>query len=82
MSKTNHTPSGAAPLLVTANQAASMCGRSVRTWRAWDSSGRIPSPIRIGSSTLWRAAELQAWVEAGCPSREEWESLQGEARPR
>jgi len=63
-------------LLVTAKQAARMCGRSLRTWRAWDSAGWIPQPVRIGRATLWQADVLRAWVGAGCPRREEWEARQ------
>lgn len=63
-----------APLLLTAKQASSMCGKSLRTWRTWDSAGWIPQPVRIGRSTLWRADELREWVAAGCPRREEWEA--------
>lgn len=61
-------------LLVSAKQAAVMCGKSLRTWRSWDSAGRIPQPVRIGRSTLWRADELRKWVKAGCPRRAEWEA--------
>src|SRR5215471_6332831 len=61
-------------LLVTAKQAATMCGKSLRTWRTWDAAGWIPRPVRIGRSTLWRADELREWVEAGCPRRAEWEA--------
>lgn len=64
----------AEPLLVSAAAASSMCGKSLRTWRAWDSAGLIPRPIRIGRSTLWRTEELKGWVAAGCPRRAEWES--------
>jgi predicted DNA-binding transcriptional regulator AlpA len=63
-------------LLVTAKQAASMCGKSLRTWRTWDAAGWIPRPVRIGRSTLWRADELREWVAAGCPRRAEWEARQ------
>lgn len=59
-------------LLLTARQAAVMCGKSLRTWRAWDSAGWIPRPVRIGRSTLWRVDELREWVAAGCPRRAEW----------
>lgn len=62
-------------LLVTARTAASLCGKSLRTWRTWDAAGWVPRPIRIGRSTLWRADELQAWVAAGCPRREQWDAL-------
>jgi predicted DNA-binding transcriptional regulator AlpA len=64
------------PLLFTAKQAARTCGKSLRTWRAWDSAGWIPRPVRTGRATLWRADELRAWVDAGCPRREEWEARQ------
>jgi prophage regulatory protein len=62
------------PLLLTARQAASMCGKSLRTWRTWDAAGWIPRPVRIGRSTLWRTDELRDWVAAGCPRRAEWEA--------
>lgn len=62
------------PLLVTAKQAAALCGKALRTWRAWDAAGWIPRPVRVGRSTLWRTAELRAWISAGCPRRSEWES--------
>jgi predicted DNA-binding transcriptional regulator AlpA len=61
-------------LLVTAKVAAEMCGKSLRTWRAWDAAGRIPRPVKIGRSTLWRVDELRAWVADACPRREVWES--------
>ena len=61
-------------LLVTAKQAAAMCGKSLRTWRSWDAGGLIPRPVRIGRSTLWRVDELREWTKAGCPRREEWEA--------
>ncbi len=62
------------PLLVSARQAALMCGKSLRTWRSWDSAGMVPQPIRIGRSTLWRLEELRQWVKEGCPRRNEWEA--------
>ena len=61
-------------LLLTARQAAALCGKSLRPWRSWDASGLIPSPVRVRRSTFWRAEELRAWVQAGCPERQEWET--------
>lgn len=63
-------------LLVPAKAACRMCGKSLRTWRTWDSAGLIPQPVRIGRSTLWRVDELKSWVAAGCPRRAEWEARQ------
>jgi predicted DNA-binding transcriptional regulator AlpA len=70
----NETEAELGPLLITAKQAAAICGKSLRTWRTWDSAGWIPQPVRIGRSTLWRADELRDWVAAGCPRRDEWEA--------
>jgi predicted DNA-binding transcriptional regulator AlpA len=65
-----------APLLLRAPEAAALCHTSLRTWRAWDAAGKVPSAIRIGRSTFWRPEDLRAWVEAGCPDRATWEAVQ------
>jgi predicted DNA-binding transcriptional regulator AlpA len=62
------------PQLLLAHQAAALCFKSLRTWRAWDSAGYIPQPIRIARSLFWLADELHAWIAAGCPRRAEWEA--------
>ena len=61
-------------LLLTAAQAAALCGRSGRTWWTWHAAGRIPRPVRIGRSVLWRAKEIREWIDAGCPPLNEWEA--------
>jgi predicted DNA-binding transcriptional regulator AlpA len=66
------------PLLLRASQAAQLCGISERTWRTWDHAGRIPSGITIAKSKYWRRRELEAWVQAGCPDRETWNTLKSE----
>ncbi len=47
----------------------------------WDAGGRIPRPVRVGRSTLWRVEELHAWIAAGCPTREHWEGIYGRQTP-
>jgi len=64
------------PLLLSARQAAALCGRSVRTWRSWHTSGRVPQPVQIGRSLYWRRSELVAWIQAGCPPRDVWQAMQ------
>jgi predicted DNA-binding transcriptional regulator AlpA len=54
----------AEPLLLRAPEAAAICGISTRTWRMWDTTGRVPAPLRIGRSVFWRLDELRAWVAA------------------
>lgn len=39
-------------------------------------SGRIPAPcFRLGRSPRWRRAEIDAWMAAGGPPRDEWEAM-------
>lgn len=35
-------------------------------------AGRVPAPIRVGTSVRWRRAEIEAWVAAGCPPQARW----------
>jgi len=71
----NSTSGAKGRLLLTAAEAAEVCSKSLRTWRTWDSAGLIPAPRRIGRSTLWSRRELEDWVEAGCPLRQEWDAM-------
>jgi excisionase family DNA binding protein len=29
--------------------------------------GRMPPPVRLGALVRWRRADLDRWLEAGCP---------------
>lgn len=31
-------------------------------------AGRMPRPIKLGNLVRWRLVELQAWIDAGCPT--------------
>lgn len=35
-------------------------------------TGKMPRPVKIGGSTRWRRAELDAWILAGCPPLARW----------
>ena len=56
-----------APLLITAEEVAGMLDISTRTLWRLVSARRIVAPLKIGGSTRWRRAEIEAWVAAGCP---------------
>jgi hypothetical protein len=62
-----------APLAVGAADAAKLVGVSVRMWRRLDGSGGCPRAIRLGWRKLWRTTDLADWVQAGCPSRSDFE---------
>lgn len=42
-----------------------------RTARNWISAGIVPPPIKVGPGRRkllrWRRAEIEAWIEKGCP---------------
>lgn len=55
------------PQLITAEELAKLMQVSERTlWRLL-SGGKLPKPVRIGRSTRWRLAEVNDWIERGCP---------------
>jgi len=60
------------PLLIDAAGVARMLGVSRRHVHALESSGRIPSPVRLSRSVRWRVAEIREFVAAGCPSRDKF----------
>ncbi len=60
------------PIAVTAKQAATLVGISVRSWRRRHAAGECPAPVKLGGHILWNLSELREWVAAGCPSRARW----------
>ncbi len=68
---------------VSAAQAASLIGVSVRHWWRLDSAGKIPAAITIGKKAKkWRSEELKDWLAAGCPPRREWMAIRERASAR
>lgn len=65
------------PLLVAIDEVAALLARSVPSLHRDDAAGRLPAALRIGGSKRWRYSEIVAWVEAGCPSRAEWQARNG-----
>jgi excisionase family DNA binding protein len=70
-------PSEIPSVLVSARTFAKRLGVSVRTLWRLRSSGKLPQPVRLGGTIRWRSAELDAWIEAGCPNAREWEAEKG-----
>lgn len=58
---------GNLPRMITINELATILGMSKRTvWRLL-SAGEIPEPVRLGGSTRWPLAQVEAWIADGCP---------------
>jgi predicted DNA-binding transcriptional regulator AlpA len=60
--------------LLSARELAARLGISVAQVFRMNSSGALgPRPIKFGEKcSRWITAEVEAWVRAGCPSREQW----------
>jgi predicted DNA-binding transcriptional regulator AlpA len=40
-------------------------------------TGRLPKPVRIGTIQRWRLADVEKWLQLGCPSLEKFEKMKG-----
>lgn len=65
----------ASPLAVDAKQLAKQLGLSVRTIRTMDAAGKLPRPVKLnGHSVRWVVSEIESWLAAGAPNRNEFEA--------
>jgi len=65
-------PMAAEPLLLTAPDLARLLQVAVSSVYRMLASGRLVRPVRLGGCVRWRAEEVRAWIEAGCPSASRW----------
>jgi predicted DNA-binding transcriptional regulator AlpA len=69
-------------LALAAADLAKLLDLSERHIWALNASARLPRPIRLGRSTRWNLAEIQRWLDAGSPSRDQWEKLREQGGTR
>lgn len=55
--------------LASVSQVAEICGISAEHVRRLADRGAMPAPVRLGRSVRFRLAEIEAWMQAGCPDR-------------
>ncbi|MGL4463837.1 MAG: helix-turn-helix transcriptional regulator [Planctomycetia bacterium] len=54
--------------------------RAYRTVSEWDAAGKLPAHRRDPAGRkYWVRSEIDAWIEAGMPSRKDWEKLRAAA---
>ncbi len=56
-----------------------LCGRQIDKLAK---TGRFPVPIHLGRSVRWRAADLDAFIAAGCNMDHYLEARHGRPNPR
>lgn len=67
-------------LVLTAAEVAKLLGISQRHFWACHASGKLgPRPISLGRSKRWRLAEVRVWLDAGAPTREQWDAMKAAA---
>ena len=60
-------------LLLDAGSAAELLGFTRQFLYDMHKSGRLgPMPIYFGKRSRWSRFELENWVKAGCPNRQNW----------
>jgi len=65
-------------LLLSASDAAKLLGIGSSHFWGLHSSGRLgPLPVKLGRRTLWIRRDLEKWIDAGCPSRKQWQDMIG-----
>ena len=55
------------PALLDVRAVAAMLNCSARHVYRLADSGRLTTPVKLGTLIRWRRDELTAWLDAGCP---------------
>jgi len=64
------------PLLLDGPAVAATLGVSLATFHAMRAAGQFPlTPLRSRRCVRWRAADVTAWVGAGCPGDAKWRAM-------
>jgi excisionase family DNA binding protein len=61
-------------LALSVDEVAAMLGISTRHVWKLHATQSLPLPVRLGRAVRWNRAELVAWLDAGCPSRESFDA--------
>lgn len=57
-------------LLLKMDDVARLLKVSIRSVCRLRSAGDLPQPIEVRGSIRWQRKDIEAWVAAGCPRRE------------
>ena len=62
-------------MLLTVKEVAAMLSLEKRSVHRMNKLGQICPPIKVGGSVRWRLSDIEKWIELGCCSKEEFESI-------
>lgn len=64
--------------LWTVKQVASLLKVSIRQIHHLTANALMPEPMRLGKLLRWSKEEITSWLEAGAPSREQWNQMKAQ----
>lgn len=67
-------------MMLNVKDVAVLLRCSVRHVERLLSAGQMPRCIRVGHARRWRRAEIERWIDAGCPARDAWKQKEGGRR--
>jgi len=69
------------PELLTISDVCKMLNISRAEFYRLDASGKF-APLQVGlcRKVLYRKAEIQSWIQAGCPHRKQWLIMKGNSK--
>ncbi|MHC5135117.1 MAG: helix-turn-helix transcriptional regulator [Planctomycetota bacterium] len=71
----NDTPE-TSPLLLSARDAAKLCGIGLRTWHSYRASGKLPPSFKIGGRRVWKRKDIYRWVDWDFPNLDRFIDLE------
>lgn len=60
------------PKLLSHKELSQLLNIHRATLHRWRSTELVPEPVYIGAAPRWRADEIEAWLNAGCPPARRW----------
>ena len=63
-------------LLIDVYEVATLLGISKSMVYKRLAAGGLPPVVKLGRCTRWNRAEIERFVEEGCPSRSRWKAIQ------
>ncbi|WP_432212216.1 helix-turn-helix transcriptional regulator [Anaerobaca lacustris] len=59
--------------LINVNELADILGISMRHLWRMKAAGELPEPVHLRNSVRWLLADIERWLEMGCPSKTQFE---------
>jgi predicted DNA-binding transcriptional regulator AlpA len=64
------------PLLLDADGVCQALSIGISHLHALRRTGKFPvEPLKLGGAVRWRAADISAWITAGCPAALRWKFM-------